>query len=386
MKSKFLVLLTLFLAFVLCLTLASCGDSKGDDDEDEEKKNEGEVSEKTWNKYFELKNCVAFELGYSISTASTVDGVETHADSTALTYSFRNNSCSIVLEYDSPISDRVEEYHPESLMDLPFYTAVTDTFDTDELNFDFDSYTFNKKTKSYVFETDFSHAGIDYTAKITVIFKNDVLHSVQADMTNTHVEGESVFEESVTEIFEFSSFEFSKSDSSFGEGADTPTQAPDPNEVTRENWDNLFNLATYPAFTVDYSSSKNLSDQLYPSFTYEYSNGSFSYTTESNEAAVGEYYMTHILDLPYFISENTSLSELSVFNSGILNFDNYVYDGTFYNYEYTRYTDTEEVYVTVSVLFNSNQISEICIQQAYYSYDSFSYSTTDSFIFHDFGH
>ena len=74
MKRKFLVLLSLILALVLSLTLASCGGSDDDDDDDDSSSDKDssndtqEVTSKTWDKYFELDNILHFEIEYSAVT------------------------------------------------------------------------------------------------------------------------------------------------------------------------------------------------------------------------------------------------------------------------------------------------------------------------------
>ena len=380
MKRKFLVLLSLILALVLSLTLASCGGSDDDDDDSSSDKDGSndtqEVTSKTWDKYFELDNIMHFEIEYSAVTEED--------ETIEVSYLFDDG----FYEYASDFyGDDYGEDTPNHVLDLPFPSVISFLKEADaDIDFNYKDFEYNKKTKSYTYSEVYERIpGVTYDFTIDVFFKNDVLVKIEFECILKDTSNSEAPEECVSEIFEFSDFEFSKSSNSSGDGEATAPTEPDidENAVTQSTWDANFSLEAYPVFKMDYTSSRDLDGYLYPSFTYEYDGFNYSFSMGGGDSVTGEYDMTHILDLPSFICENTTLTDLYVFNSGVLDYTNYEYDGIFYTYDFSHYVQGTPVDVEVVVFFVDNRISEISIYQDFQVSGGSSYSTEENFVFYD---
>ncbi|MBO5262018.1 MAG: hypothetical protein J6B45_03130 [Clostridia bacterium] len=155
MKRKFLVLLSLILALVLSLTLASCGGSDDDDDDDDSSSDKDssndtqEVTSKTWDKYFELDNILHFEIEYSAVTEED--------ETIEVSYLFDDG----FYEYTSDFyGDDYGEDTPNYVLDLPFPSVLSFLKEADA---DID---FNYKDFEYHFLcVAFEHLLLDTVAK-----------------------------------------------------------------------------------------------------------------------------------------------------------------------------------------------------------------------------
>ena len=180
MKRKFLVLLSLILALVLSLTLASCGGSDDDDDDDDDdksssssgKKDKNQVTETVWNKYTKLENVFSYEFEYTREEQVEIDGSGSKGSNYSGIYSYFDGD---YLFSKDDGSDNRGEHRPSQVLDLPFNTSMASLVPMCGFEFDYDKFEYDTKDKSYVYsdkvEMDEFDSIFDFT--VTVKFENN---------------------------------------------------------------------------------------------------------------------------------------------------------------------------------------------------------------------